>query len=144
VEQELLTLPEHLSLPPGFSGVRVTRSLALCVCYVWSLFVLLYFFFWPLRCLFFFDIQILITHLVSSNSSCLNLRIFSFSRIFVILNLLLKYEKCWHSIMYWHSSPIVIFSHFVHTGILLARSILFHQPDSIGNWWLVALNLHSV
>jgi hypothetical protein len=26
----------------------------------------------------------------------------------------------------------------------LARSILFHQPDSIGNWWLVALNLHSV
>jgi hypothetical protein len=32
----------------------------------------------------------------------------------------------------------------VHTGILLVRSILFHQPDSIGNWWLVALNLHSV
>ena len=27
------------------------------------------FFFWPLRCLFFFDIQILITSLVSSNSS---------------------------------------------------------------------------
>jgi hypothetical protein len=34
-----------------------------------SLFVLLYFFFWPLCCLFFFDIQILITPLVSSNSS---------------------------------------------------------------------------
>ena len=34
-----------------------------------SLFVLLYFFFWPLFCLFFFDIQILITPLVSSNSS---------------------------------------------------------------------------
>ena len=29
----------------------------------------LYFFFWPLRCLFFFDIRILITSLVSSNSS---------------------------------------------------------------------------
>ena len=27
VEQELLTIPEHLSLPPVFSGVRVTRSL---------------------------------------------------------------------------------------------------------------------
>jgi len=27
VEQELLTLPEHLSLPPVFSAVRVTRSL---------------------------------------------------------------------------------------------------------------------
>jgi hypothetical protein len=32
----------------------------------------------------------------------------------------------------------------VHTDILLARSILFQQPDSIGNLWLVALNLHSV
>ena len=31
VEQELLTLPEHLSSPPVFSGVRVTRSLVLCV-----------------------------------------------------------------------------------------------------------------
>jgi hypothetical protein len=29
VEQELLTLPEHRSLPPVFSGVRVTRSLVL-------------------------------------------------------------------------------------------------------------------
>ena len=34
-----------------------------------SLFVLLYFFFWPFCCLFFFDIRILITPLVSSNSS---------------------------------------------------------------------------
>jgi hypothetical protein len=29
VEQELLTLPEHLRSPPVFSGVRVTRSLVL-------------------------------------------------------------------------------------------------------------------
>ena len=36
------------------------------------LFVLLYFFFWPLCSLFFFDIRILITPLVSSNSSCSN------------------------------------------------------------------------
>ena len=34
-----------------------------------SLFVLLYFFFWPLCCLFYFDMRILITPLVSSNSS---------------------------------------------------------------------------
>ena len=34
VEQELLTLPEHLNSPPVFSGFRVTRSLALCVCFV--------------------------------------------------------------------------------------------------------------
>ena len=34
VEQELLTLQEHLSSPPVFSGVRVTRSLVLCICFV--------------------------------------------------------------------------------------------------------------
>jgi hypothetical protein len=34
VEQELLTLPEHLSSLPVFSGVRVTRSLVLYVCFV--------------------------------------------------------------------------------------------------------------
>jgi hypothetical protein len=34
-----------------------------------SLFVLLYFFFWPLCCMLFFDIRILLTSLVSSNSS---------------------------------------------------------------------------
>ena len=34
-----------------------------------SLFVLLYFFFWPLCCLSFFDLRILLTPLVSSNSS---------------------------------------------------------------------------
>ena len=33
VEQELLTLPEHLSSSPIFSGVHVTRSLDLCVCF---------------------------------------------------------------------------------------------------------------
>jgi hypothetical protein len=34
VEQELLTLSEHMSSPPVFSGVRVTRSLVVYVCFV--------------------------------------------------------------------------------------------------------------
>jgi len=34
VEQELLTLPEHLSSPPVFSGVHVDGSFVLCVCFV--------------------------------------------------------------------------------------------------------------
>jgi hypothetical protein len=34
VEQELFTLPEHLSSPPVFSWVRVTQSLVLYVCFV--------------------------------------------------------------------------------------------------------------
>jgi hypothetical protein len=61
-----LDLPEHLNSPLFFSGVRVTRSLVLCVCFVDHC---LYFFFWPLSCLFFFDILMLITPLVSSNFS---------------------------------------------------------------------------
>jgi len=32
VEQEQLTAPEHLIASPVFSGVRVTRSVVLCIC----------------------------------------------------------------------------------------------------------------
>ena len=52
----------------AFSGVCVTQSLVLCVMFCKSLFGLLSFFFWPLCCLS-FDLRILITPLVSSNSS---------------------------------------------------------------------------
>ena len=44
VKQDLLTILEHC-------GVRVSRSLVLCVIFCKSLFVLLSFFFWPLWCL---------------------------------------------------------------------------------------------
>ena len=40
VEQELITLPEHPSSPPIFSGVRVTWSLVVYVCFVDRCFVL--------------------------------------------------------------------------------------------------------
>ena len=36
VEQEQLTLPEHLSIHPVFSEVRVAQSLAFCVLFCWS------------------------------------------------------------------------------------------------------------
>jgi hypothetical protein len=62
------THPEHLSPPPNVSGARITRSLILCVIFGRSLCVLM-FFFLPLCCLLFFDLRILITPLVSSNSS---------------------------------------------------------------------------
>ena len=61
-------IPEHLSSPPVFSGVRVYSIFSFIYMFCRSLFVLLYFFFWPLCCLF-FDIRILIAPLVSSNSS---------------------------------------------------------------------------
>ena len=53
VKQEVLTLPEHLSSPAVFCGVRATRSF---VCFVDRCLS-----FCPLRCLFFFDLHILIT-----------------------------------------------------------------------------------
>ena len=52
-----------------------------------SLFVLLSFLFWPLCCLFFFDIRILITPLVSSNSSCP----FVLFLLAIVLSVLLRY-----------------------------------------------------
>ena len=57
--QELLTIPEHLrSYPVFISGVRVTRSLVLCVCFVYRF---LSFFVWPLCYLSFFNLRIPIT-----------------------------------------------------------------------------------
>jgi hypothetical protein len=35
VKQELFTLPEHMSSTPVFSGVHITRSLVVCVCFVY-------------------------------------------------------------------------------------------------------------
>ena len=64
VEQELLNSLGHLTSPPVFSGVRVTRSLVLCVCFVDRCLSLCLFFFWPLYCVFFFDIRMFITFLI--------------------------------------------------------------------------------
>ena len=69
MEQELLTLPEHLSSPPVFIGVGVNRSLASCVMFCSLLFDLSFFCIWLLCCLTFFNLRILLTTLVSSNSS---------------------------------------------------------------------------
>jgi hypothetical protein len=64
-----LTFPEHLSSPKVLSGVHVTLSLVLCVCFVDRCLSFFNFSFRPLYCLFFLDIWILITPLVSSCKS---------------------------------------------------------------------------
>jgi hypothetical protein len=61
VEQKLITLPEHLISLPDFSGVRVARSLFFCVMFCRSLFVHLIFFAWPLYCLSFLYLRLLIS-----------------------------------------------------------------------------------
>ena len=67
LEQELLTLLEHLSSSPVFSGVCFTRSLVLYVCFVDRLSFVLFLMAIVLSVLL--QLQILITSLVSSNSS---------------------------------------------------------------------------
>ena len=42
MEQVLLTMPEHLKLPPDYSGTRLARSLISCVMFYRSLLVLLW------------------------------------------------------------------------------------------------------
>jgi hypothetical protein len=69
VEQELLTLVEHLSSPPVFSEISCYSIFSFMCMLCRLLFVLLYFFSWSLCCLSFFNLQLLITPLVSSNSS---------------------------------------------------------------------------
>ena len=58
-----LSLSLHVkdNLQQFLSGVLVTRSLILCVMFCRSLFCPFVFFFWPLCCLSFFDLQILQT-----------------------------------------------------------------------------------
>ena len=68
VTRSLVFSEVHVTRSLVFSEVHVTRSLVLCVMFNRSLFVLLFFIFCPLRFLFFFDLRILITSLVSSNS----------------------------------------------------------------------------
>ena len=55
--------PESTPTHPVFSGVRVARFIVLLFCRS------LWYYFWPLCCLSFFDLRLLTTTLVSSNSS---------------------------------------------------------------------------
>jgi len=116
VEQELPTLPEHLSSPPVFSGVRVTRSLVLCVVFCRSLFVLLYFFLWPLCCLSFFDLRNLITPLVSSNFSYLIslLLLISADSYFLVLNTSTNPAPLLLIRLIWNRNFVTFISYNVH------------------------------
>ena len=56
-------------IDPRFWGGSCYSIFSFICMFCRSLFVPLFFFLWPLSCLFFFDLRILITPLVSSNSS---------------------------------------------------------------------------
>ena len=126
-EQELPTLQEHLSLPPIFSGVRVPRSLVLCVMFCISLFVLLSFF-WPLHCLS-FNLRILITFLVSPISFCINFSDIESKMktktILIFLQYLLR-TYCGRT-KYCYNKMILILTYFSNLICLLLLNNFFHN-----------------
>jgi hypothetical protein len=85
VQQELPTLPEHLSSPLVFSGVCITRSLVLCVCFVdrclsfcsfsFGHCVVCSSVFWPLCCLFFCLLVIVLSVLLRYTDSDYSLKV---------------------------------------------------------------------
>ena len=85
--------------------VRVTRSF---MCFVDRCLSFCPFFFWPLSCLFFFDIRILITPVVSSNSS------------YSIGSFVCVYFSEDHSALYYHLSFNI---YNVHQYCILLRMI---------------------
>ena len=54
----------------AYVSIQIYSILSFMCMFCRSLFVLLHFYFWPLCCLFFFDIRVLITTLLSSTFSC--------------------------------------------------------------------------
>jgi hypothetical protein len=97
-----ISLPEHLSSPPVFSGIRVARFLVFCAVFCRSLIVLLFLFFWSLCCLF-FDLRNLIGPLVSSYNSSRYYSVIKwllFNAIRAIFQLY-RYKNNLHSMKWW-------------------------------------------
>ena len=92
---------------PSFSGVHITLSVVFCAVFCRSLFVRLSFFCLPLCCLFFFDLQILITPLkIGYHYSCFSHNFFS-----VCIPKNLKWEKREHTFTTIHNKIIWLEKH---------------------------------
>ena len=127
-----------------------------------SLFVLLYFFFWPLCCLFFYNIRILITPLVSSNrfyiwcqnftpeygkmhiigsstcsiNNCLTIRhIINFC----LLSMLWACDTYWRI---WHSLGLGRFLAYCHTYIFLKG--ITTTCGSINQMWILTFGIFII
>ena len=80
---------------PGFKWGSLYSIFSFICMFCRSLFVLLYFFFWPLWYLFFFDIRILFTSLVSSSSASWTTTVRFFKKkytLFISGTMLLKFS----------------------------------------------------
>ena len=121
VEQDLLILPQHPSSPLVCRGVRVTRSLVLCVCFVDR-----YLFF----CAFSFD-----HYLISSHSSCTVLSIssvigFSRSLFFHLRILFTPFGIFNFFFLNFKNLQILVLHYFNHVfSRLLCESIIIRESD---------------
>ena len=130
---------------PGFSGVRVTRSLFFCVVFCRSLFVPLSFFFWPSVCclsFFFwpsvcclsFELWILITPLVSSNSLFLH---YGVKPIEGDVGLLCGMDHIHDGIQDNHYRPYTLYiicldnQNVLHRGISVSPVYLIHSLNQL-------------
>ena len=89
---------------PAFCGIRVAQTLIVCVVCCISLFVVLFFFFWPFFCLSFFSLQFLTTS-VSSNFSyivLLELRMINFR----LLSLFATQYTKGNTDLLWHMTEV--------------------------------------
>ena len=112
-----------------------------------SLFVLLYFF-WPLCCLFFFDLRILITRLVSSNPSLYTW--LKWKHIVAIT----KGPNRWLWFFNWYISwlhsytkhHLIMFSVTINNSKFLnvASGYLFPETTSVPPWCVVRLPLRRI
>ena len=118
-------LVEHLSSPLGFSGVRVTRALALYVMFCRSLFILCYFFFWPLCSLFFCLLAIVLSVLLSFGHCVVCSSVFwplcslFFCLLAIVLPVLLHLRIL--------ITPFGIFKLFLYIANKLIVYLLFHN-----------------
>ena len=129
MEQEQLTLPEHLSSLPVFSGVRVTRSCFMCM-FCRSLFV-------PFLLVIVVSVFLRFTDpLVSSNSSYMY--IFGSWHILTFMNMVIQYKyntpKVWFTL-----TSFAIASPFLPFGYELLNCGL---PSDVTAWLLRLLSLN--
>jgi hypothetical protein len=128
MEQELLTIQKHLimSSPQAFSGVRVTRSLVLRVCYI-DRCLSFYPFSFGHCVVSFLDLRLLITPLVSSNSSYQ----FNVMNIQMFLHLYSNKTSCFFEDKVWTVLGMIVWITNIELTVFLFLSLLQSEQSII-------------
>jgi hypothetical protein len=127
-----------MSSPQVFRGVRVTRSLVLYVCFVDCC---LSFFFWPLCCLSFFDLWILITPLVSCGHCVVSPSIYGFwlplwYLVAIVLSVLRFMDSDYPFGILWPLCCLSFFDLLILITPLVSSGHCVVCPSSIYGFWL--------